>query len=723
MNSEALRGAHPWSEIFDTASALLERHGWRALVADLAAPQGGSGAGRPLAPLFRKIREIPTDVWASALAPAALVGAGAAATTARREAASPSPELPLEDRWERSLQIPERDAPLGPVSRARQQRMLAILAGLELAAIVGARAAPDPRREAFAVGMMAPGAGFIYTRDPVYFAVAVSAFVLTLLLWWATANILLPPAVWVAAAAVAGRRASARGGWRPAIAAVPTALAGVGVYLGRRQRSRFKSQVAAGRELNEVLATVRPPLRGADRPAPDTVGPELNDFELGLTRTLVDIGLQAPDDWSNYNLIEQFQSASLRYQINFNQWALAMQQFTRVPAFRGYLSAAQQALFAKYQEKKVWSYWFWENLWGNLELNPDPIRRQNIMMTGFCALGVGLYENATGDMRFSRPGAFRFRWSDSRVFDYSLEDMCRAMVDDMTRSPWSAMVCEPNWLFAFCNTVGNSALMIHDRLHGTAFHEATRRGFERAIDEEFSNPDGSLNWYRSTRTGLGLSGSIFSTELRPLMPDIADRGWALARRAFVDDGGQVRTPLRNVDRLVDGGNYSYGPLPPYAAMIGAAREVGEERLAQAALDELLDRLPPHVSEGGVRFDGASLSGTAQLGRALFGRKAGWLDAVTRGRPAAWDSGPVLATVPYPEVLVARAVSDGARLELVLRTGTDPGRRALGLAQLEPGRDYDVTGALESSVTAKRDGTATISVDLDGRAEVSVAPRA
>lgn len=83
--------------------------------------------------------------------------------------------------------------------------------------------------------------------------------------------------------------------------------------------------------------------------------------------------------------------------------------------------------------------------------------------------------------------------------------------------------------------------------------------------------------------------------------------------------------------------------------------------------------------------------------------------------------PVLAGVPYPEVMVARAVSDGARLDLVLRAWTEPGRRELLLEQLVPGPDYAVTGALEASVTPDAQGGATILVDVEGQTEVSVVP--
>ena len=45
------------------------------------------------------------------------------------------------------------------------------------------------------------------------------------------------------------------------------------------------------------------------------------------------------------------------------------------------------------------------------------------------------------------------------------------------------------------------------------------------------------------------------------------------------------------------------------------------------------------------------------------------DVVNRGNLPEWDRGPILEAVNYPEVLVARAVTDGDALHLVLRPGT------------------------------------------------------
>ena len=97
------------------------------------------------------------------------------------------------------------------------------------------------------------------------------------------------------------------------------------------------------------------------------------------------------------------------------------------------------------------------------------------------------------------------------------------------------------------------------------------------------------------------------------------------------------------------------------------------------------------------------------------------DLVADGLPAAWREGPLLQDVEYPDVLVAKAVSDGAALDLTLLPGRDPGRHTLGLSQLQPGARYRCEGTVEREVGADAEGRASVTVELDGRRAVRVRP--
>jgi len=96
--------------------------------------------------------------------------------------------------------------------------------------------------------------------------------------------------------------------------------------------------------------------------------------------------------------------------------------------------------------------------------------------------------------------------------------------------------------------------------------------------------------------------------------------------------------------------------------------------------------------------------------------------VAHGVPDAWRSGPVLAECAYPDVLVARAVTDGQALDLVLLPGAGAVRTPLAIERLVPGRTYAVTGATTGEVTADASGRAVVEVDLGARLEVRLAPR-
>jgi hypothetical protein len=93
-----------------------------------------------------------------------------------------------------------------------------------------------------------------------------------------------------------------------------------------------------------------------------------------------------------------------------------------------------------------------------------------------------------------------------------------------------------------------------------------------------------------------------------------------------------------------------------------------------------------------------------------------------GPPSSALSGPVLTGATYPDVLVAKAFSDGADLNLVLYPGGPPSRQRLRVERLHPGRAYAVvSGEERGSVVADADGRASIDVWLgEGRTEVRLA---
>ncbi|MEA2312525.1 MAG: hypothetical protein QOE28_2493, partial [Solirubrobacteraceae bacterium] len=244
------------------------------------------------------------------------------------------------------------------------------------------------------------------------------------------------------------------------------------------------------------------------------------------------------------------------------------------------------------------------------------------------------------------------------------------------------------------------------------------------MEQEFVRPDGMLNFYSSARTGNGLNGASFSTYLRPMVPHLADRGWTLLRAAFEERDGKLVTPLAGREKLLDTANYAFHPLKAYAYIIEEAREAGDEEAAEAAWEEVQGRIEMHIDERGwLEVPGASMGAHLGIARSLNGRKSGWLDLITKGMPEAWVSGPQLESVPYPAVMVTRAVTDGEALEAVVRSTNGGGRFGLELSQLRPEGEYAVTGGVAPTLVADARGRASIDVDLHGRQELRVVPAA
>jgi hypothetical protein len=410
-----------------------------------------------------------------------------------------------------------------------------------------------------------------------------------------------------------------------------------------------------------------------------------------------------------------------------------MAQYTRTPAFSGYLAEAQRNAIEKMLLRKVWGYWARENAWGNLSLNRDPVEnRENIMLTGWHGTQVGMYESLN-DNRYSAPGALTYRWSDDESYANDFGTLAASIHRNMLGTDYTLFPCEPNWVYTVCNTFGVNTMASHDRLHGTGYLDELRDRLHTAYETEFLRPDGRIVGVRATHLGLSWnfwSGAAVQLStaywLHPSMPDIAQRTWWLLRENSLKlDGGPLTGRLilpRAVSDRLDPGDYSLGRDNfGLGSTIMAAREVGDEDYALAAQRTLDERDEIEESDGARRYRNASplTNLYSVLGR--FGRHNGLRDLVAHDTPTAWARGPRLAEAAYPDVLVARAVTDGTALDLVLRPGVGPVRTTLALDRLRPGTGYLVDGAGEQLVTADSHGRAHLEVDLGDRLEVRIRP--
>ena len=178
--------------------------------------------------------------------------------------------------------------------------------------------------------------------------------------------------------------------------------------------------------------------------------------------------------------------------------------------------------------------------------------------------------------------------------------------------------------------------------------------------------------------------------------------------------------IRGWDRM-DTGNYRRSNATALTAVMAAATEMGDAEAHDVVRAAFIAEHPPVMDAGVLHHPGVSTQVHAVAFFSRAGRTNAMRDLVADGLPAAWREGPLLENVEYPDVLVARAVSDGAALDLTLLPGRDPGRHVLGLSQLRPGRRYRCEGTVEPEVGADAEGRANVTVELAGRRAVRVHP--
>lgn len=635
-----------------------------------------------------------------------------------------------------SLRLPRRARSVGPVTAARLRRAgiaYAVLAACGLALLL---AADSPGLEAFGLGLVFPGGGFLHflaggaSGVVLHLGCALLAlllFVVALVLWFATGNQAAPIVVWLGAALAAGAMGHAHT-FAGSVVLVPALAAGTfgaGLQIHRRLLAAKRARRDARDAVLGRLAAPSTPL------AADGVTPrvdELTSDDLAALRYALDRALQPVDGFAGFDFIDQFQPAAVRYQINNLGYVLSLANYAHLPALRGYLKQAQENLVEKKKLPVVWKYWALESLWGNFRHAPDPIGRDNVMYSGWFAAQIGLYALATGDLRYDEPGALTLERANGERYVHDHPSLVRTLVENARNSEFCLFPCEPNWIYPLCNNQAALGIRAYDRLHGTSYWAELAPLYRRRLEDEFIDVDGHFVLIRSTRTGFtipGLSSSkedaIFAFWMHAVFPDLALRAWEIARHELFRGGahGLELIPLRP---WLDAGNYRFNTAYALGALGMAARELGDAD-ALAAVRGAMDELPANRAGGVLSHPGCSTWSHAFLLKARVGRTNGLADLVEHGLPAAWRDGPVIDELAWPDVLAARAVSDGAALEAVLYPGRAPGRFALGLAQLVPGRRYRCEGCVDPEGVADAEGRLRPSVELEGRTPIRILPLA
>jgi hypothetical protein len=635
-----------------------------------------------------------------------------------------------------SCELPQRSRFNGPVASRRLRRTLAGYLVVAVLGLLPTVLGSAVSWQAVGLGLVLPGGGFLVLGWWAALGIALTAlaFALALLLWFATGNVLAPIVTWVGAALVAAALATGHAQPQPRFGPLLAAL----MILGLVAALVIARRVLAARRANRVRAERKRYLPGElealdRRLAPEQTGPrELDDVQLGHVRWLLGLGLQPVDQFDGFDVIEQFQPSALRYQINHVQYALAQVQRHYTPNFHGYLSDAQERLIEKLTVPKVWKYWRLERLWGRLSTTYDPAGFENIMLTGWSGICLNTYHANTGSDRFVGPDSLEFGLGNpKKTYHHDTRSFNDSLLWNFDRSPQTVFACEPNWTYSACNIYGLNSVASYDAAFGTRHLDTLREPFLRGLREELMNPAGDLIPFRSDFTGVSIpfGGELMYFQaagwIAPVFPQLARTLWAVGCHEILrlHDGG-LEDYLAKPFPL-DAGNYRNTGLFARAMILLAAREFGDEVIADAAERAINDYNEPVELDGMRRFKVGSTYANALAAQALLTRRGDWTRLVTTPVAASSLTGPILADVRFDQVLVAKAVSDGADLRLVLRAA--PGLKptddvALELARLRPLTSYSFhADGMERRFDSDDRGGAVITVRVDDRAALRIWP--
>lgn len=302
------------------------------------------------------------------------------------------------------------------------------------------------------LGLLFPGAGFIAVGtipSILLFALTIIGIPITLFTWFAMGGVLFPLLLWFGSAALAGLLARERlfefAGPTWGVATIGLITWAMWKTAGINARGRSTQQ-----QRNKWLPRKVQQMQDSAVAAPGPGSRELDLKTLRFVQHMVERGLTKNDDLTYHDVIDQFQTGAVRYQLYGVVDSIALYLTHYAPGFHGYAAEACRNCIEKSLTKRIMSYWKWERLTGKFTTDYDPINYDNIMVTGYLGVAIGLYESATGDRRYEQPGSLDFHIADGVHFKRSFGDLADAMYQNMATNDYCLYPCEPNWTYSLC---------------------------------------------------------------------------------------------------------------------------------------------------------------------------------------------------------------------------------------------------------------------------------
>jgi Linalool dehydratase/isomerase len=631
------------------------------------------------------------------------------------------------------MQLPFKNNLLGRVSLQKIYRLCLIYGVIFCFAQVLMFASTTSHLQALAMGLILPGAGFLALSNDIStigfmdIAMALSVlclFIGSLILWFGTGNAIAPIFVWGLSALISAEVAKnglpqmvTCGSFRinaqwllDFIVLIGFSLVIIMHYCRQIIGKKHRQQA------NLYLQTTAPIIAATFEQANQNETNEFSLSDLKRMRFLLDRALQPIESFDGFEWIDQFQTAAVRYQLNFLGYALSMAQATHCPAFSGYLDDAQRNLIIKQTDYRVWKYWKIENCWGNFKLNADPIARDNIMYTGFCATQIAMFHAATGSDYFCQKASFSPTDYSGNHYQYSFDSLIYKLDAELKRADYYLMACEPNWVYPLCNTIGAAAIKSFNNQQW-AQHEPA---FRQHLEHEFIDYKGRIIPCRSSYTGIAFPtiGGALPQALPCLfqnatMPDIALRQWLLLRRSLVKN----RQLNHKAFWPIDTGNYGFSRAAAYAGTAVAAVEFGDNEVATLCLSALENEYPSIELNGVIHRDKASVWAHAVEFFTRSCVKNGFRELIEN--PHKKRLHPIISHVIYPDVLVAHASFQNGVLKAIFYHGKQAGLQKISFVNLTPHASYICAGTHTKTLIADADGNAVLEIFIDGRTEIQL----
>jgi len=522
--------------------------------------------------------------------------------------------------------------------------------------------------------MLWPGVGNIYNGQVLFGLFLMGLFPISFLATILFYGFITTPLLWIfglfsayLGARIRNRKrkrlqARALPGWWPSLSVFVSSRFGVVVFVSLATMTLVLDSPCETRRNGSRVYT------HLGRPANAETG--LNDLELAQLHWLLNKALQPVNQWDGFESVDQFGQTALRYQIAFLFYAIAHAHYHRTPAYRDIYQEALDRLIQRMLEKRVWEYWYYENLLGNWNANPDPVASKNVMYSGHLANMISLYEMLFNDRKYDRPGAITFVWDRRTEFAYDHATLEQVLHRQMRDNPWHSIACEPHQVFSMCNDHAVLSLLLFDHTHRTHL-AAVIEEYKRVIPKLFLTDRGHFHYPYYYELGatlplhLALGDAWTLAFMNPFYPELVRQLYpAFVQRHVKEFADGSATLSGKIYEWMDLGNYRLNDASPVAFGLILANEMGQEALASKLWQRAGRCYEPRWEEGRLYFHRVSLLVNALLFLGRLNVKDGLWALYNRPWDARHFSEPYLTRVDYPGVLVKQAYYDAAMGRLV-----------------------------------------------------------